>query len=203
MKRLFQYVKPALLLFVVAYCAATANADVKIKSKSVSGGHTSEQTTYIKGKRQRSEHNPQMVTITQCDLRRSIELGPLTKTYVVTPFDQNNQTPTAPPAKTNQSTTSANVRRGGVITTTISSTDTGERKQIFGYTARRIKTAMVTESSPEACNQNKSRMETDGWYIDLAFDFNCGGQNGGGHGSETSRSDSHRRHANGNPGGGR
>jgi hypothetical protein len=184
MKRLFQFAKPALLLFIVACSATVAIADIKIKIKSGSGGQGAEQTTYIKGKRQRSEHNPQMVTITQCDLRRSIDLGPLTRTYLVTPFDQPSQNAATPPAKTDQPA-SAGARRGGLVTTTITATDTGERKQMFGYTARHIKTVITTESSPEACNQTKSRMETDGWYIDLAFDFNCGGQNGGGYHSPT------------------
>ncbi len=177
MKRLTEFIEPAVLILLLVCCAERASADIKIKSKSVSSGHSAEQTTYIKGKRQRSEQSPQMVTITQCDLRRSVELNPMTKTYIVTPFDQND------PASANvgRSPAVSNARRGGVVTTSITATDTGERKQMFGHTARRIKTSMVTESSPEACNQNKSRMETDGWYIDIAFDLNCGGQNSGGY----------------------
>jgi hypothetical protein len=32
---------------------------------------------------------------------------------------------------------------------------------------------MSVESSPDACNPSRFRLETDGWYIDLDFSFNC------------------------------
>jgi hypothetical protein len=44
---------------------------------------------------------------------------------------------------------------------------------MFGFVARHIKTSMTAESSPDACNPTHMRMETDGWYIDLEFSFNC------------------------------
>jgi hypothetical protein len=44
---------------------------------------------------------------------------------------------------------------------------------MFGYTARRIVTTIETKSSPDACTQVESRMETDGWYIDAAFALDC------------------------------
>jgi hypothetical protein len=59
------------------------------------------------------------------------------------------------------------------VTSTFTSTDTGERKKIFGYTARRIKTSIQTESSPDACQVTRTRMETDGWYIDAQFALDC------------------------------
>lgn len=150
-----------------------ARADVKIKTKNTSGGQASEQTVYIKGKRQRTEQNETSVTITQCDLRRSLQLGVPTKTYVVTPFDQKPEgAATAAGQKTPAGAATA-ARRGGVVTSTFTATDTGERKKMFGYPARRIKTSIVTESSPDACNVLRSRMETDGWYIDAAFVLDC------------------------------
>src|SRR5207244_13035313 len=87
----------------------------------------------------------------------------------------------APTRNAKQHADTTPVTRGGIVTTTITAADTGERKQMFGYTARHIKTAMVTESSPEACAQTKTRMETDGWYIDFNVEFNCGNQNSGGY----------------------
>jgi hypothetical protein len=44
---------------------------------------------------------------------------------------------------------------------------------MFGYTARRIKTSIQTESSPDACQVTRTRMETDGWYIDAQFALDC------------------------------
>ncbi|HVF56856.1 MAG TPA: hypothetical protein VM934_11940 [Pyrinomonadaceae bacterium] len=176
MKRLLQTTAVTLLLLFVA--AAHARADVKIKSKSTAAGQTSEQVTYIKGKRQRAEHNPATVMIMQCDLRRMIDLNQPTKTYVVTSFDASAAaTSGAAQGAGEQTGAKTAARRGGVVTTTIKYTDTGERKTIFGYTARHIKTSMMTESSPEACQQNKSRMETDGWYIDAVFALDCADRN--------------------------
>ena len=54
-------------------------------------------------------------------------------------------------------------------------TDTGERKEMFGFTARRIKTSMVRTASPDACNKD-AKVETDGWYIDFQYAFECPGQ---------------------------
>ena len=44
---------------------------------------------------------------------------------------------------------------------------------MFGYTARRLKVNMVKDVSPEACDQKKERIETDGWYIDFDQSFAC------------------------------
>jgi len=113
----------------------------------------------------------EMVDLTQCDLRRGIQLNPKTKTYIVNAFDTGEiETQTVSATAKNDNV----VRSGGTVTTTVTVKDTGERKQMFGYTARRIKTSMVTESSPDACSPMKSRIDTDGWYIDLAIEFDCG-----------------------------
>jgi hypothetical protein len=149
-----------------------ASADTKVKSRQTSGGQTYENTSYIKGKRQRSEmNNGQMVVIQQCDLRRNIQIMPQAKAYVVQPYDE--------PATSNAANTNTSVsqpgktRKGGVVTSIVTTRDTGERKQMFGYTARRIITTMVTDSTPDACSPLKSKMEIDGWYIDAAFALDC------------------------------
>lgn len=176
------------ILLVSLILTQTAFADVKIKARQTISGQTSENTTYIKGKRQRTEMaNGQMISITQCDLRRGVTLNPLSKTYMVNLFDTAE-------SRTERSSTTAGktrttVENGGMVTTTVTNKDTGERKQMFGYTARHIITTMVTESSPESCTKQNSKMEIDGWYIDAAFVLDCDygtsyrgyqGQNGGG-----------------------
>ncbi len=150
--------------------SGVASADTKIKSRQTSGGQTYENTSYIKGKRQRSEtNNGQMIVLQQCDLRRNIQIMPQANAYVIQPYDQ--------PATTNAASSSTAqpgaVRKGGLITSTVTTRDTGERKQMFGYTARHIITTMVTDSSPDACSPLKSKMEIDGWYIDAAFALDC------------------------------
>ena len=178
MKKLFRTISLALLVLCGAGfgTAGDARADVKIKTRNTSAGQTTEQVVYIKGKRQRTEQNAASVMITQCDLRRTLQLGVPTKTYLMTPFDQTLDA-SAPAARQNAAQQSPNaqqaVRRGGVVTTTFTSTDTGERKKMFGYIARRIKTSMITESSPDACQVSRNRVETDGWYIDAEFALDC------------------------------
>jgi hypothetical protein len=149
-----------------------AGADTKVKSRQTSGGQTYENTSYIKGKRQRSEtNNGQMIMLQQCDLRRNIQILPQAKAYIIQPYDQ--------PATSNAANTSSPVnqpgatKKGGVVTSTVTTRDTGERKQMFGYTARHIITTMITESSPDACSPMKSKMQIDGWYIDAAFALEC------------------------------
>jgi hypothetical protein len=182
MKKIFRYACLALVLCCGAGFMTAARADVKIKTRNTSGGQVSEQTTYIKGKRQRTELNETSVMILQCDLRRQLQIGVPTKTYFVTPFDQKTGDTAAAPGTGAKTTagqaTDAATRRGGIVTSTFTTTDTGERKKMFGYTARRIKTSIITESSPDACQVSRSRMETDGWYIDAQFALDCDMQGG-------------------------
>ena len=149
-----------------------ASADTKIKSRQTSGGQTYENTSYIKGKRQRSETSGgQMIVIQQCDLRRNIQIMPAAKMYMIQPYDE----PAAGTAPSTSSTTTqpSAVKKGGVVTSIVTTKDTGERKQMFGYTARHIITTMEMKSSPDACSTVDTRMQIDGWYIDAAFALDC------------------------------
>lgn len=169
------------ILAMTALSAASAFADVKVKSKQTVGGQSYESTTYIKGKRQRSESFGGMVNITQCDLKRNLQINQNSQTYMITPFAATTQTVT----KTGASSVdkSGVVQTGGRVTTTVTTKDTGERKQMFGYTARRLIITIETISSPDACSKTDSKMQTDGWYIDAAFALDCdygvGGYGGG------------------------
>ena len=149
-----------------------AGADTKIKSRQTSGGQTYENTSYIKGKRQRSEsNNGQMVVIQQCDLRRNIQIMTQAKVYMIQPYDEPA---TSASPNTNTTTTQPSaVKKGGVVTSTVITKDTGERKQMFGYTARHIITTMEMKSSPDACSTVDTKMQIDGWYIDAAFALDC------------------------------
>ena len=63
-----------------------------IISRQMMSGQTFEHTTYIKGKRQRTEQNMgsmQMINLTQCDLKRAVQMNPAAKTYLIDLFDQN------------------------------------------------------------------------------------------------------------------
>src|SRR3712207_1309905 len=143
-----QFIRLAILFVVLTTCT-TAFADVKIKTRQTregAGGGT-ENTTYIKGKRQRTESGGgEAVSIMQCDLRRSVQLAPAAKTYTVTPFGGSSGSETTAPTGANGRTETKAVR-GGTVTSTLTIKDTGERRQMFGYTARHLLTTIETKSS--------------------------------------------------------
>lgn len=173
-----KWVTAIIALTLSLSAASTAAADIKMKTKTTSSGHVSEGTMYIKGARHRSNqsYGPgfEMVIITQCDLKRSVQINDKSRTYMVSPLvSESSSTTPATGQPSPNSTRPTTTRRGGIVTYTSTITDTGERKKMFGYTARHIKTSLTVESSPDACNQSPMRMETDGWYIDLEFNFGC------------------------------
>ncbi|MGH9871731.1 MAG: hypothetical protein ACRD9S_04600 [Pyrinomonadaceae bacterium] len=154
--------------------ATPARNDLKITYRTTTSGQPTETTTMLKGVRERSEmklgYGMDMINVTQCDLKRTIQISDSAKKYVITPMESGDATPNAPVSGGGMSEPS---RRGGVVTYTSNAVDTGERKEMFGFQARHVKTSMIVDSSPDACNPVKQRMETDGWYIDFAFGLNC------------------------------
>ena len=171
---------------VVVLNAQTPNkkippSDVKIRQRMTSGNSPGMETVlYIKGPRMRNEMTGSMgmTTILQCDLKRTLTINEKTKTYLVTPTDGTNSLPSdgagaGTPTVTNQPPTSP--QRGGVVNITQTMTDTGERKEMFGFTARHVKTSLVKTASPDACDKD-SKIETDGWYIDFEYAFDCSNQ---------------------------
>lgn len=148
--------------------------DLKIKYRMTTAGQSMETTTMLKGARERSEmkmgYGMDIINITQCDLKRTIQISDKTRKYVVTPMETGDSTGNS---GADARVTSEPSRRGGVITYNTTAVDTGERKDMFGFQARHVKTTMSIESSGDACSPMKQRMETDGWYIDFAFGLNC------------------------------
>ncbi|MEQ1642252.1 MAG: hypothetical protein ABL959_02270 [Pyrinomonadaceae bacterium] len=164
--------KKAILLAATAILMAsgTAMADVKIKTKQTMGGTVSENTTYIKGKRTRTEMmNGVMISLTQCDLKRDLQLNPQTKTYVVNLYDDGT---VSEPTKIRPGT-SVPATKGGTMYVTTTIKDTGERKQMFGFTARHVIQTIETETTPDACSPSKTKMEMDMWVIDAEFGISC------------------------------
>jgi hypothetical protein len=147
---------------------------LKVKYKTTSAGQSSETTTMVRGVRQRSEmrlgYGMDIVNITQCDLKRTVQISDKTRKYVVSPMDVTGSTAAGVP---DVKTTSTPVTRGGVLTYVVSSIDTGERKELFGFTARHVKMTTTMSSSADACSQVNQRIETDGWYIDLPAAASC------------------------------
>jgi len=162
-----------------------ATADVKIRQRMSMGSTAGTETTlYVKGPRMRNEMaggGAGFTSILQCDLKRTITVNEKTRTYLISSTNSPGSTagagdgdggaaprpttPAQPPAP----------RRGGVVEVINTITDTGERKEMFGFTARHIKTSIVKKASPDACDKDQ-KIETDGWYIDFQYAFECPGQ---------------------------
>lgn len=148
--------------------------DFKITIKNTVAGNTSQGTTMIKGSRQREETNMAMgqsqINITQCDLKRTIQINDSARKYLITSMaTEEGDTSGAGHAQG----AAGSAQRGGVVTMTINTIDTGERKEMFGFTARHLKRTTMMESGPGACSQNKMKIENDGWYINLEYGLAC------------------------------
>ena len=156
--------------------------DFKITIKQSFGGQEMQNTTMIKGQRERSETSmPGMpagmsmsqVNITQCDMKRAIQINDRARKYFITPMEVDDSSPAERGGMSTPANTGAN-RRGGVVTMTVNTVDTGERREMFGFTARHLKQSMMTEASPDACYQQHMKIDRDGWYINLEYGLNCG-----------------------------
>jgi hypothetical protein len=164
-----------LSIFVLFISAANvfAQNDFKMRQRMSAAGRTFESAVMIKGARERTESNAmgiQTTTIMECDLKRTIRINDADKKYFIEPMATETAS-VAPTATT--TTTKVKTKKGGTVTRTIEIIDTGERQQMFGMTARHIKTIMTTEPSPDACEKDKMRIETDGWYVDLSVGLTC------------------------------
>jgi hypothetical protein len=162
-----------------------AATDVQLRTKYITGAQVSENRTYIKGARQRFEF-PGITMITQCDLKRSLQLHDATKRYMAVSTEPVVPPAPAPAEPTAESEMAAQMAamskpsrggtpkpKGGVITETVTLTDTGERKQMFGLEARHIKTVVVRQPGENACETKATTIETDGWYADLPEHGSC------------------------------
>lgn len=150
--------------------------DFKITIKNTVAGNISQSTTMIKGSRQRDETNMPMgqsqINITQCDLKRTIQINDSSRKYMITPMvtDEGDTTGAGAGHATG---TAGPAQRGGVVTLTVNTVDTGERKEMFGFTARHLKRTTSMEPGAGACSQNRMKIENDGWYINLEYGLVC------------------------------
>ena len=160
--------------------SSSAFGDLKIKTRTTVQGHATEGTVYIRGARERNEMSyggrGGSATITQCDQKRIITV--MGDQCMVMSMGGDAACP-AKPSMGNMMRGMAGgepavPRKGGVVTISRTVNDTGQTQEMFGYKARHIKSSMVMESTPDACNQSHMKMEIDGWYADLSAQFSCG-----------------------------
>jgi hypothetical protein len=154
----------------VAAIVVPTFADLTIRTRHSFDGTSSRPTTevlYLKGARERREFlygqpgniGARHVSIVQCDQRRTVELNPDAKLHSVSVLrdgaEQSKRRGTPLPEEP-----------GADVTTTFDSIDTGERRQVGSYVARRVQTRVTVEPSAGA-NTPASTRETDGLYIHL------------------------------------
>ncbi|MEZ5308953.1 MAG: hypothetical protein R2684_17545 [Pyrinomonadaceae bacterium] len=172
------------VLFVsVLACPALVFADLTVKQKVTVSGQGSETTRMIKGSRERSESKivmeikegdpdissfmPNVAKIIQCDEKKRVYLNDKQKLYFDEPLE--SEVETAKPAATRTKT-----RKGGTVVVTIGVKDTGERKEMFGLTARHLIVTQTLDASADSCIQKEfAKTVTDGWYADFSADFIC------------------------------
>ena len=128
--------------------------DVRYKTKYTTGTEATESVTFITDQRERYELGD-IVLIKQRDQQRNVQFSRAANTYVIVPDD-------APAAAATAAATTP-----GVVNVSVSIVDLGERKDVFGQTARRVRTVMQREPDAGACDQSKALTQTDAWYIDL------------------------------------
>jgi hypothetical protein len=124
--------------------AAPAFCDVKISTSYTTDGQTAETAIYGNGARLRYDYGNGVVLLRQCDQKAMVELNDKDKSYLSLPIEPGD-------AK------SGNTE---VI-------DTGERKDMFGISARHLK---LIAKDP--------RTETDGWYAEIPALGVCSGLDG-------------------------
>ena len=156
---------------------------VRMTTAYTQGPQISRNTTYLQGARQRVEF-PGIVTLDQCDLKRSVMINTAAKRYRVQPYPEASAPVAAAEPVDPQAAQMAQMAqmmsgapkpptRGGVVSLTTSHNDTLERQTMFGLEARRIKTLVIKQSSNTACDKVPLKVEIDAWYVDLPAQAGC------------------------------
>jgi len=152
---------------LVGFAAPQEETDWTIKQRVSVGGHGRYYTSvvYIQGTHRRHDTlddkgNPTYSMIFDCSNHRQITLDHATKVYSV--FDGDRY----PPARTSAPASSAARRAGAKQHISITTLDTGERKQVLGHTARHVIVTTKITNDPKACHHRDQITEQDGWFID-------------------------------------
>jgi hypothetical protein len=182
----------SLLLFLTASDGASQSPlqppGIKMMVRFTAAGMSGEQTIYIRGDRKRMDfrsatggakradgsvdvrYGPHAAFITRCDLGQMLELNLDAREYHTAPYP--------PKPFTKEQVDALKIKPMGdmpseptllIETTTV---DTGERREMFGHTARHVVTTRK-ETPLEGSQTQPQETVTDGWYIDLDNRISC------------------------------
>jgi hypothetical protein len=176
------------LLLGIPLLEASGGNGIKMTIQYGQVGNSGQHTIYLQGDRKRTEYQnsfgmkkadgslqpiygPHIVSITRCDLGQNFELNLDAREYTTAPYPPKAFTKEELKARGLDSpVTYASDKPTVRIETT--TTDTGERKEIFGRTARRVIT--TRKHTPlEGARSGPQEMVTDAWYIDLSQRLSC------------------------------
>ena len=155
-----------LLLYVTTLTPPNPSVDgVKIVTKQITAGFTDTRTEYLAPDRLRNEWQSQMRDGSGSPMATIIQRGERDRVFMLDLTAHEYITYETDPRGSTVAVKRPMVDSGGTLKIWIESTDTGDRKEIFGHTARHIITREQRVAGPGACSK-PSLSETDGWYID-------------------------------------
>lgn len=138
---------------------------LKIVTRQLTNGYTDTRTEYLAGGRLRNEWQSQMRDRTGPPMATIILRGERDRIFVLDLQAHEYTSYETGPRGTVGIRPKPTVNSGGTLQIWIENIDTGERKDIFGHTARHIITREKRIAGPGACSK-PSQSETDGWYIE-------------------------------------
>lgn len=182
------------LALAIPFLPAPESTGFTVTVQSGITGNQTHRTSYIQSDRQRVEYQnsfgtrrgtepvtgPRLARIVRCDLGQSFELNLDTKEYTSAPYPPKSLTPEELKARglDNRLQQPANP----TIRIETRTNDTGERKEIFGRTARHVITT-TTQTPLAGSHSSPQQSVTDGWYIDFDQQLSCDPKRtGSGHG---------------------
>ena len=174
------------LPLAISFLPAPETTGFKIVVQSGVPTNLTHRTTYIQPDRMRTEYRnsfggrhgtepvygPRLARIVRCDLGQSFELNLDTSEYTSVPYPPKPFTEQEIKARGLDSLATS-TPKNPTIRIEIKTSDTGERKEIFGHTARHVITT-TTQTRLAGSNAEPQETVTDGWYIDFNQQLSCG-----------------------------
>lgn len=160
----------SLMSLLMVQAAPTSGSDVKIVVRQSFRDHAFTSTEYFSGSRYRQQSDAKVDNIEGHHTARIVLHGDVTNQNFLLDLDaheyvafETDQRGIAVGAKSSPAE-----RTPGTVDLWIESTDTGERQDMFGYTARHI---ITRERRVPGQNSSSVPSESvmDGWYIDYSF----------------------------------
>jgi hypothetical protein len=177
-----------MVLLGIQLLQTAENTGIKMTIQHGPATNLNRRTVYVENDRKRTEYRnsfgvkqadgsiqqvdgPPIISITRCDLGQSFELNLDSREYSVTTYPPNPLTEQERKARGLDKPISF-VSDKPTVRIETTTTDTGERKEIFGRTARHVVTTRK-EIPLEGAHSGPQESVTDAWYIDFDEQLSC------------------------------